>query len=146
MTPQPSVLSQISKSVSTFFIRNRQPPPTASRKDGANSPEHNAILSVTPQLVECLQKNPTYLFRLRDHLFAENVISESNYGALDQFSSTAERGDYLTTVIAERIGDCDKHFYELIKCLELIGSEKCAQDILKILNIARDTFTDTIWY
>ena len=151
------MLSQISKSFSTFFRRNRQPPPTASstkqqprhENDGANSPEHNAILSVTPQLVECLQKNPTYLFRLRDHLFAENVISESNYGALDEFSSSTadhERADYLTTVIAERIGDCDKHFYELIKCLELIGSEKCAQDILKILNIARDTFNDTIWY
>ncbi len=146
LTPQPSVLSRISKSFSTFFRRNRQPPPTTSgteqqprhENDGANSPEHNVILRVTPQLVECLQP---YSFRLRDHLFAENIISESDYEALDKFSSTAERADYLTRVIAERIGDCDRQFYELINSLELVGSEKWAQDILKILYTARDTLT-----
>ena len=109
-----------------------------------SSPQHNAILRVTPQLVEYLQINQTYLFRLRDHLFDKKFISESDYVALDQFSSTAERADYLTRVIAERIGDCDRQFYELINSLELVGSEKWAQDILKILYTARDTLTQVM--
>ncbi len=133
------------------FRRNHQPSPTASgteqqprrendSKHGANSPEHKAILSVTPQLVECLQRDPSYPLRLRDHLFAENFISESNYVALDQ-CSTGGIADELMKVIAERIGYCDRHFYELKNVLELVRSEECiwAQDILEILNMARDT-------
>ncbi len=133
------------------FRRNCQPSPTApgtdhdqqehhdlhenDSKHGANSPEHKAILSVTPQLGECLRRDPSYPLRLRDHLFAEKVISESNYQALDQCSA-AGIADELMKVIAERIGYCDRHFYELINALELV---QWAQDILAILNTARDT-------
>ncbi len=127
------------------FRRNHQPSSTASgteqprrENDSANSPEHKAISSVTPQLVECLQRDPSYPLRLRDHLFAEKFISESNYVALDQ-CSTAGIADELMKVIAERIGYCDRHFYELKNVLELVRSEEWAQDILEILNMARDT-------
>ncbi len=133
----------MSKSLSTFFGRNHQPPPTASgtdqqpRRENDSSPQHIAILRVTPQLVEYLQINQTYLFRLRDHLFDKKFISESDYVALDQFSSTAERADYLTRVIAERIGYCNRTFLELIDTLEFVNvSEKWAKDILEILNTA----------
>ncbi|XP_064387312.1 polyubiquitin-like isoform X2 [Halichondria panicea] len=148
LSPQPSVWSRMSKSFSTFFGRNHQPPPTASgtdqqpRRENDSSPQHNAILRVTPQLVEYLQINQTYLFRLRDHLFDKKFISESDYVALDQFSSTTERADYLTRVIAERIRYCDRTFQELIDSLEFVTvSEKWAKDILEILHTARDTLT-----
>ncbi len=142
-----SMFSRASKWLSNHlpFRRNHQSSPTASgteqqprrendSKHGANSPEHKAILSVTPQLVECLQRDPSYPLRLRDHLFAKKVISESNYQALD-LCSAASIAYELMKVIAERIGYCDGHFYELINALELV---QWAQDILAILNTARD--------
>ncbi len=88
MTTQPteSMFSQVSKWVSKYLPlrRNRQPSPRASgteqqprREDdskyGTNSPEHKAILSVTLQLVEYLQRNPDLIYplQLRDHLFCQ---------------------------------------------------------------------------
>ncbi len=121
------------------FRRNRHPSPIAPSTEQQphrenDSLEHKAILSVTPQLIECLQRDPTYLLRLRDHLFAKEVISESNYVALD-----TARADELMKVVAELIEYSDKHFYKLINALELVRSEKWAKDILDILNSAQDT-------